>query len=108
MSELNIPVLIGLLLRIVSVAFIGFYIGSKAALELRRPKDGLTKLRWILLTTIFSTVIIAVPSITYQITRLHQPSVNTLQAIASISGNLSYFVLAVSLGLIYSYNREDK
>lgn len=106
MNDLNIYVLIGLIIRIVAIGYIVLYIVPKQFFEVLRPRNWLTGLRWKILFFLLFIVLTAVPSLTYQGTRLHSVSVNSLQNLSSVTGNLSYLGLAVLLGMIYNYRKK--
>lgn len=103
----NYYALAGFIIRILAILYIGFYIGSKQLVELQVPKDGLTKLRQMIMIIICLTAISAIPTLAFQFSQLGHPFINNLQKLSAITGNLSYAGLAILWGLIYKYKEDE-
>lgn len=95
--------IISLLIRTLSIGIILFYVIPKQFMEVLRPKDWLTRLRWQILLLFLFTVFASIPALTYQAGRVNGETNESFRNIVSISSNLSILSTSILLVLIYNY-----
>lgn len=76
--------------------------------ELKRPKDGLTRLRWMLWIILFLTVVVAIPALSYQLLRATGTDLPWLRNVATIFGSLVRPLNAILLVLVWRYKYKDE
>lgn len=108
MNDLNTVAIIGLLIRMASIGVVLFYVIPKQFLEVLRPRDWLTDLRWYILVLFLFSIFAAIPSLSYQLLRSNGGDSSGLRSVATITGNLSNLASSVLLVLIYNYKKKDK
>ena len=99
--------IISLLIRIVSIGIVLFYIIPKQFLEVLRPRDWLTKLRWQILLLFLFTIFASIPALSYQAARVNGEPSEAFRNIVTVSSNLSVLSTSVLLVLIYNYRKKD-
>lgn len=107
MNDLNIFSLIGLVIRALAIGIILFYIIPVAIMQVFRPKDWLTGLRWQLLGMFSFSILASVPSVVYQVMRTNGMESELLRNISSVTGNLSFLAISVLLVMIYNYREKE-
>lgn len=107
MNDLNIFSLIGLIIRSTAIGIILFYIIPVAIMQVFRPRDWLTGLRWRMLGMFAFSITASVPSVIYQIMRTYGIESELLRNISSVTGNLSFFGISILLVMIYNYKEKE-
>lgn len=107
-DSFNLYALISLLIRILALGIILFYVIPKQFMEVTRPKNWLTGLRWQILLLFIFSIMAAIPSLTYQYIRTFGGDSQVLRNVASITSNLSSLGTSILLVLIYNYRRKDE
>lgn len=105
--EIDWYILVSFIIRTIALGVICLYVIPKQFLEVLRPKDWLTRLRWQLLLLFIFSAIATLPALAYQFGQLYGYNSSTLQNVARITANLSNLGTSVILVLIYKYRKND-
>lgn len=90
-----------------AIAFLIYvHITYKQFTEVLRPKDWLTRLRWLIFGILLVAIFGFIPSLTYQFLRTIGVESDSLRNIATIAGNISRLGGAILLELVYNYKRK--
>lgn len=106
-DNVNLYALVSLVIRVLAIAVILFYVIPKQFMEVTRPKNWLTGLRWQILILFIFSITAAIPSVYYQYIRTIGGDSVILRNVASIAGNLSNLGTSILLVLIYNYRKRD-
>lgn len=106
-GDFNLLATIGFVIRLLAIGIILFLVLPRAIIELLRPHDWLTGLRWRLLGVFVFTILASVPSVIYQILLVYGIQSDILRAVITITGNLSFLGFAVLVLMIYNYRRKE-
>lgn len=99
--------LVSFSLKLLALGIILFYVIPKQFVEVLRPKSWLTNLRWYILILFMTSILTAVPSLSYQVLLVQGQESEILRRVASITGNISDLATSVLLVLIYNYRKKD-
>ena len=99
--------IISLIIRVISIAIVLFYIIPKQFMEVLRPRDWLTRLRWQILLLFLFAVFSSIPSLSYQAARINGEPNESFRSAVSITSNLSILSTSILLVLIYNYKKKD-
>lgn len=103
---IGFPVLSGLFLALqTSVLYIWLF--YRASEQVLLPKDGLTGLRYIILSFILAALIFSIPSIVYTSCRLLGFEYEWLRGVVNVTGGLSRIAAPILLVLVFEYRDSD-
>lgn len=105
-DNVNVYILIGFIIRLIALAVLVFYIVPRQFIEVLRPRDWLTGLRWQILLLFVLSIIASIPPLIYQLLRLNEVDSEILRNVATITGNLSTLGMTVLIVLIFNYKRR--
>lgn len=105
--DVNFYALLSLVIRSISIAIILFYVIPKQFLEVLRPKDWLTGLRWYILLLFTLSILAAIPALVYQAFRTFGIDAPVLRNIASVLNNLSALSTSLLLVAVYNYKKKS-
>lgn len=101
----NYNALSGLVIGVLSLLAL-CYIALKQSVEISRPRDWLSGLRWQIFLVIVVSIIGLAPSLMYQYFRTIGIEADVLRNIATITGNVSRLANVILLLLIFSYKKN--
>lgn len=106
MNDFNLNLTITFSIALLALLVLA-YLVPKQMLEVMRPKDWLTGLRWQILGVLVVSIVGLVPSVVYLALRNMGTESEALRTVAGISGNVSRLANAILLVMIFSYRRKE-
>lgn len=101
------PILSGLLLSLQTLVLYT-WLFFRASRQVLQPQDGLSGLRWIILTFIVVALVFSIPSIIYTAFRFMGIEYEWLRGITNVTGGLSKIAAPILLVLVFEYKQESK
>lgn len=84
-----------------------FFLIPKQAREVIQPEDGLTRLRWQILTLLIIIALTMIPSIFTQYYAATGHQYRVLRNVSSLAGGVNLIALTIGWILIFTYRRND-
>lgn len=84
-----------------------FFLMPKQFNEVLRPKNYLTRLRWIILAILLISIGTSIPGLLYQYGRIGGQDFQVLRNVATITSNVSRLATTILLVLVYTYRKEE-
>lgn len=103
----NIPVAIRFLATTGCFLVFLFFLTPRQVKEVLLPEDGLTRLRWYLLSVLLVIIITLIPSMVSQFFQAIGYDYRILKNISAIVGAVNLVSLTVLFIMIYIYRRND-
>lgn len=103
----NIPVFIRFLATTGCFLVFLFFLTPRQVKEVLLPEDGLTRLRWLLLSVLLVIIITLIPSIVSQFFQAMGHNYRVLRNISAIVGAVNLVSLTILFIMIYIYRRQD-
>lgn len=95
------------LISFLSLLVYAFFLMPKQINEVLRPKDWLTRLRWIILTILAVSILTSIPGVVYQYSRVLGDESDFLRNFVTISSNISRLASTVLLVLVFTYRKKE-
>lgn len=83
-----------------------FFLMSKQVAEVVRPRDWLSRLRWIILAILVISIIASVPGIVYQVYRMLGEDSVLLRNVATITSQISKVATTILLVMVFTYRKS--
>lgn len=99
--------LFALINGIVCLLVYAFFLTPKQIFEVTRPKNWLTRLRWIILSILVISVLTSIPSVVYQYYRTFGHDSEFLRNLATITSQISKTCTTILLVLVFTYKKRD-
>lgn len=99
-------ILSGLLLSLQTLSLYT-WLFFRASQQVLRPQDGLSGLRWIILTFIVMALVFSIPGIIYSTFRLFGLEYEWLRSVANVTSGLSRIAAPILLVLVFEYKSES-
>lgn len=106
MGDVDMIAAISFAISLLSLGALMFVI-RKQYYEVLIPRDWLTRLRWIIFSTLLASIIGLVPVIAYQYIRMFGGDSETLRSVATVTGNIGRLASTVLLVMIYTYRKKE-
>lgn len=103
----NYSSLLAFLISVVCFAVYLLFLTPRQFKEVLRPRDWLTKLRWIILAILVVSLLTAIPSLVYQYYRTIGIEYTVLRNVATVTSNISKLGLTILLVLVFTYRKSD-